>query len=195
MKILKIGLAVLVPVILLVVIGGFLLSLSGVDPVTATKNLLTGSHNSEQSNTGPDSSQMEKMKKTISDQNDTIRRLQNDSQKKNDQIAQLNNELNQAQHNADQEGSSQEEAARRAVYAQTYKNMDPAKASAIFEKLKTNQAAEYLNMLDNKTKAAILENMAPDKAAALTPLLKPLQEPEPSSESGTATTNSTVPNP
>ncbi|HET6871790.1 MAG TPA: hypothetical protein VFH42_02265 [Sporolactobacillaceae bacterium] len=57
------------------------------------------------------------------------------------------------------------------MIASTYQNMDPAKAAAIFEKMSITEAAKDMNLLNNQTKAKIFENLAPDTAAKLTPLL------------------------
>lgn len=197
LKFIKIMVAILVPILFLALLATVFMKLAGVDPLDEAKSLIFGrsesiSQTSENNNSG--TTQVASLKKTISDQQATIKKLQNDSQKKNDQIAELNNQLEQAQNNAGQQqsGSGQSQEARQAVYAQTYKNMDPAKAAAIFEKLSTKQAAEYMNMLDNKTKASILENMSAAKAAALTPMLKPVQTGTSSTSAGTSSTTTTT---
>ncbi|RYM07181.1 hypothetical protein EWH99_00485 [Sporolactobacillus sp. THM7-7] len=172
---LKIFLSILLPVIFLLLLITLLLKFSGVDPVDAAKQLVGGSSPAAGNENGTSVDGTSALKQKIAEQEATIKQLRGDSQKKSDQITQLNDQLKQAQENAGQTaGAAQKQAAadRQAVYAQTYKNMDPVKAAAIFNKIPVKNAAQYLNMLDNKTKAAILENLPAGKAAQLTPMLK-----------------------
>ncbi|WP_332237435.1 MotE family protein [Sporolactobacillus sp. KGMB 08714] len=188
-RLLKILLAVLVPIVFLLLLVGLLLKLAGLNPIVEVKGLLFG-NNAAQTFGGTSSNQITTLKQQIAAQQSTIKQLQSDNTSKSDQISQLNTQLQQAQAAASQKSSasaSQAQTARDAVYAQTYRNMDPAKAAAIFEKLPTKQAAEYINMLDDKTKASILQNMPADKAAALTPLLQ--AQPAAASTSGTGSSS------
>ncbi|RYL95342.1 hypothetical protein EWI07_02210 [Sporolactobacillus sp. THM7-4] len=199
-KLFKFLLAVLVPILFLLLLTLLFLKLAGLDPIEEAKRLVFGQGSPATMQTGNGTSgsgsQIAALKQKIAVQNSTIKRLQSDSSKKSDQISQLNSDLKQAQAAAKQQtnaSKNQASAGRQAVYAQTYKNMDPEKAAAIFEKLPTRKAAMYINMMDNKTKAQILENMTAGKAAALTPLLQASQKNSTSSQNnpslaGTVTT-------
>ncbi|MET1247892.1 hypothetical protein ABWW58_03775 [Sporolactobacillus sp. STCC-11] len=190
LKLLKVSLAILVPVVFLLLLAALFLKLSGLDPVEEAKNLVFQDKTSSQNQQAASgSSQIAQLKQENTDQKTQVKQLQSDNNKLKDQVAELKNQLKQAQNDANEKNSqakSQTKAARQAVYAQTYKSMDPAQAGAIFDKLSVKQAAEYINLLDDKTKAAILENMDVEKAAALTPLLKArATSTESSSESST----------
>ncbi|WP_100487683.1 MotE family protein [Sporolactobacillus pectinivorans] len=175
-KLLKFFLALLIPILFLLLLTGLFLKLSGIDPVSQAKALIFGKGVSPAVQTsGVPASTSPGLKQQIANQNATIKSLQNDNNQKSDQIAQLQNQLKQAQNQANQQNQtqkSQNSAALQTVYSQTYKNMDPTKAAAIFGKLPVKQAANYINMLDDATKASILENMTPTQAAAITQLLK-----------------------
>lgn len=176
LKLLKVILAILVPIVFLVLLAALFLKLSGLDPIEEAKNLVFQDKTSSQNQQAASgSAQIAQLKQDNAEQKVQVKQLQSDNNKLKDQIAELKNQLKQAQNDANEKNNqakSQTTAARQAVYAQTYKSMDPAKAGAIFNKLSVKQAAEYINLLDDKTKAAILENMDVEKAAALTPLLK-----------------------
>lgn len=176
LKLLKVILAILVPIVFLVLLAALFLKLSGLDPIEEAKNLVFQDKTSSQNQQAASgSAQIAQLKQDNAEQKVQVKQLQSDNNKLKDQIAELKNQLKQAQNDTNEKNNqakSQTTAARQAVYAQTYKSMDPAKAGAIFNKLSVKQAAEYINLLDDKTKAAILENMDVEKAAALTPLLK-----------------------
>jgi flagellar motility protein MotE (MotC chaperone) len=172
----KVLLALLIPLLFLLLLTGLFLKLAGIDPINEAKSMLFGSgrNPSVQSIHSP-AATTSGLKQQIAGQNRTIKQLQNDNKNKADQIAQLQNQLKQAQNQSAQQNQvqkSRNQAALQSVYAQTYRNMDPVKAAAIFEKLSIKQAAKYMNMLDDKTKASIMQNMTPAKAAAVTQLLK-----------------------
>jgi Uncharacterized conserved protein len=172
----KIIFAILIPILFLLLLTGLFLKLAGIDPINEAKSLVFGSgQNPSVQPVNSPAATTSGLKQQIASQNQTIKRLQSDNNSKSDQIAQLQNQLKQAQNQTNQQNqvqNSQNQAALQSVYAQTYRNMDPVKAAAIFEKLSVKQAARYMNMLDDKTKAAIMENMTAAKAAAVTPLLK-----------------------
>lgn len=198
LRLMKVLLSILVPAVFLLLLIALFLKLAGLNPVDEAKNVLFGgsSGSSAQLSGGSSavSDQIVSLKQQVAAQQSTIKQLQSDSVSKSDQISQLNTQLKQAQADASQKSSTaskQSQTARQAVYAQTYRNMDPAKAAAIFEKLPTNQAAEYINMLDDKTKAAILQNMSADKAAALTPLLQASSSAPAAANAGGTGTSST----
>lgn len=172
----KIIFAVLIPILFLLLLTGLFLKLAGIDPINEAKSLVFGSgQNPSIKPAYAPAATTTGLKQQIASQNQTIKQLQSDNNNKSDQIAQLQNQLKQAQNQANQQNQaqkSQNQAALQSVYAQTYRNMDPVKAAAIFEKLSVKQAAKYINMLDDKTKASIMQNMTAAKAAAVTPLLK-----------------------
>lgn len=172
----KVLLAIMIPVIFLLLMTGLFLKLAGIDPINEAKSLVFGSNqNSSVKPINSPASTTLGLKQQIANQNKTIQQLQRDNNNKSDQIAQLQNQLKQAQSQSSQQNQtqkSQNQAALQSVYAQTYRNMDPAKAAAIFDKLSVSQASKYINMLDDKTKAAIMQNMTAAKAAAVTQLLK-----------------------
>ncbi|WP_010630954.1 MotE family protein [Sporolactobacillus vineae] len=172
----KVLLAILIPLLFLLLLTGLFLKLAGIDPISEAKSLLFGSgQNPPVQSINSPAATTSGLKQQIAGQNRTIKQLQNDNKNKSDQIAQLQNQLKQAQSQSNQQNQaqkSQKQAALQSVYAQTYRNMDPVKAAAIFEKLSVKQAAKYMNMLDDKTKASIMQNMTAAKAAAVTPLLK-----------------------
>lgn len=196
LKLLKIFLAILVPILFFLLLAALFLKLAGLDPITEAKSLIFRNETTSQGQHAASggSSQTAQLKAENANQNATIKQLQSENAKLADQVAQLKNQLKQAQNDANAKNTqakSQAATARQAVYAQTYKTMDPAKAGAIFSKLSVQQAAEYINLLDDKTKAAILENMDVNKAAALTPLLK-ANTASSSTASGTSTTTTTT---
>ncbi|GIO41816.1 MotE family protein [Paenibacillus apis] len=56
--------------------------------------------------------------------------------------------------------------------AQLYAGMSPSKAAAIFDKLTTEEAIQMLSVMNNESKAAILEKMDAQKAADISIMLK-----------------------
>lgn len=199
-KLLKFFLALLIPILFLLLLTGLFLKLAGIDPVSQAKSLIFGNGgNSTAQTAGAPASTTAGLKQQIAGQNSTITQQNGTISQLKNQVTQLQNQLKQAQSQANQQNQaqkSQNNAALQTVYAQTYKNMDPAKAAAIFNQLPVNKAATYINMLDDATKAAILQNMTPAKAAALTQLLKAPQNTNAttgSSSSSTSVTTTTVP--
>ncbi|MFT8707892.1 MAG: hypothetical protein ABF820_00630, partial [Sporolactobacillus sp.] len=135
------------------------LKLAGLNPVQVAESVIPGHHTQSLRPVKSTTSEIQQLNQLISSQKKEIQQLQSDTSKKSDQITQLKNQLNQAEKRANASTASKKnasDAARAQVYAQTYQNMDPDKAAAIFEKLPTKQAASYLNMLDDNTKAQIL---------------------------------------
>ncbi|MCO7174692.1 MotE family protein [Sporolactobacillus kofuensis] len=201
LKLLKVFLAILVPILFMLLIAALFLKLAGLDPIEEAKNLIVKDQSSSQmqQSASGSSAQIAQLKAENSDQKVTLKRLQSDKNNLTDQVAQLKNQLKQAQNDANdtaKQTKNQNAAARQAVYAQTYKTMDPAKAGAIFSKLSVKQAAKYINLLDDKTKASILENMDVNKAAALTPLLKAnTSNASSTSSAGTTSTMTTTTSP
>lgn len=90
-----------------------------------------------------------------------------------------------------QAAQSKKAQAKAAVLAATFQNMDPAKAAAIFEKMKVQDAANDLNLLNDQAKAQIMEQLTPDTAAKITPLLA--GNPYSSSSVNSSTTATTTP--
>lgn len=62
--------------------------------------------------------------------------------------------------------------------AQLYAGMSPSKAAAIFDKLTTVEALQMLSMMNNESKAAILEKMDAQKAADISIMLKDVNSSE-----------------
>lgn len=175
LKLFKVLVTIFIPLLFFLMLVVLFLKLAGLNPVQVAQSIIPGQHTQTIKPVGGTAGEIKQLNQTISDQKQTIQQLQSDSNKKNDQLAQLQNQLKQAQQQANQQASakkSADKAAKMQVYAQTYRNMDPTKAAAIFDKLPIKQAATYINMLDDKTKASILENMTADKAAQLTTLLQ-----------------------
>ncbi|MBM7644359.1 flagellar motility protein MotE (MotC chaperone) [Scopulibacillus daqui] len=124
--------------------------------------------------------EIESLKETVKKQKKTIKDLNDQNKEKSDKINQLENDLEQQkaeEKNQATDAKKQKKQQRANMIQQTYKNMDPEKAAAIFAEMKNPRAALYINMLDDKTKAAVLENLPAKKAASITPLLKAQQKP------------------
>ncbi|WP_346779404.1 MotE family protein [Paenibacillus brevis] len=62
--------------------------------------------------------------------------------------------------------------------AQLYAGMSPSKAAAIFDKLTTEEAIQMLSVMNNESKAAILEKMDAQKAADISIMLKDVNSSE-----------------
>ncbi|TCP30327.1 MgtE-like protein [Scopulibacillus darangshiensis] len=127
------------------------------------------------------------LKRKLASQSQTINQMKKELDTKISKIKGLKDDLKQIESQVKMQkknNQSKEDARRASMYAQTYKNMDPEKAGAIFSQMDSKVAAKYLDMLDNKTKAHILENIPADKAAAITPLLNPKPETNQSANQG-----------
>ncbi|MFT8871364.1 MAG: hypothetical protein ABF868_03625 [Sporolactobacillus sp.] len=175
-KFFKVLFAIFIPLLFIILLCLLFLRLAGVSPEKFVSSVMPFHQTNSVKPLSGTSVEISALKKQISKKDNQISKLQNQNDQKDDQISQLTSSLRQAQKAANQNSSSNAggkvSKATMQVYAQTYKNMDAAKAAAIFSQLPTNQAAAYLNMLDNQTKAAILENMPADKAAQLTQQLQ-----------------------
>ncbi|MFX3618461.1 MAG: MotE family protein [Sporolactobacillus sp.] len=175
LKFMKVLLAILVPILFLLLLVVLFSKLAGINPIQVAESVLPGHRGQTVQPVSGTSADIRQLNQEISAQKKIIKQLQSDTSKKSDQIANLNTQLKQAQQQANQTSSAKKnatKAAREQVYAQTYRNMDPAKAAAVFAKLPLKRAASYMNMLDNNTKASIMDNMTAGKAAQLAPLLK-----------------------
>ncbi|MFT8317137.1 MAG: hypothetical protein ABF651_02545 [Sporolactobacillus sp.] len=175
LKFMKVLLAILVPILFLLLLVVLFCKLAGINPIQVAESVLPGHHGQTVQPVSGTAADIRQLNQEVSAQKKIIKQLQSDTSKKSDQISNLNTQLKQAQQQANQTSSAKKnasKAAREQVYAQTYRNMDPAKAAAVFAKLPLRRAASYMNMLDNNTKASIMNNMTASKAAQLAPLLK-----------------------
>jgi flagellar motility protein MotE (MotC chaperone) len=111
---------------------------------------------------------------TISSLQNELKTANQDIEKKDQKIQELNAQIKEMDQTNKKEKQASIDAAAKAkadTISQVYQSMDPAKAAAIFAKMKDTDAASYLNMMNNQTKAKILEQMPADIAAKITPLL------------------------
>ncbi|MFC4617345.1 MotE family protein [Camelliibacillus cellulosilyticus] len=180
MKLFKGILVVLIPLLFLVTLVVLLLKISGFDikeeggKLTSllsfhSQKVDNGSAGANQSDL---SRQIETLKKQVNDKDHQIQDLKkeiSDLENNNLKEGQGTNASNTGQSNSE----SNSDPSQSKTISQVYGNMDPAKAAAIFLKMKDQEAANYLNMLNNRTKAKIMEELPPDKAAKLTALLSP----------------------
>ncbi|QAA22343.1 magnesium transporter MgtE N-terminal domain-containing protein [Sporolactobacillus terrae] len=199
MKLFKVLLAILVPLLFIVLLAALFLKLSGVDPINEAKQLIFPESSTSQQSDSSGTEETAQLKQDLSNAQTQNEQLNKDNKKLTTQINDLKDQFEQLKNDAETSSDqmkSQSETATQAMYAQTYRSMDPAKAGAILSKLSVKQAAKYINYLDDKTKAAILETMDPEKAAQLTELLEAKQSNTNTTESaGTSASTATTPAP
>jgi len=191
LKILKALLVVVIPLLFILTTIVLFLKIAGFDikqettDVAAKIPVLSHFSSEHSANKGRDSRDKKNDEKSDEESaalKQNIARLKKQVETLSSQVDAKDNEINQLnttvstmkkeQSQQQKTATNADEQAKAKVIAQTYQNMDAQKAAAIFTKMSTPLAASYLNMLDNKTKAAIMENLDPSKAAKLTPLLK-----------------------
>lgn len=185
-KLLKVTLAIIVPVLFLITLVFLMMQLLGLNPKDGFKGLISdipfmASHQttsgSVKSSSG--SGTQNAVKADVKEVQQKNQALEDELSSKTDKINELQSQLSAIQkQQADEKKAEQnkQKESQQTMIQQTYKNMDPVKAGAIFDKMDNADAAYYLNMLDNQTKANILQNLPAKKAAALTPLLKAMPE-------------------
>ncbi len=197
-KLIKVTLAIIVPVLFLVTLVLLMMQLLGLNPKEGFTNLIsdipfvsshqTGSKQSKSLSVNNSST----LKAEVKDEQKKNQALESEVSSKTDKINQLQSQisaLQKQQSDAKKTEQNKQNENQQTMIQQTYKNMDPVKASAIFDKMDTADAANYLNMLDNQTKANILQNLPAKKAAELTPLLKALPAPTATQTAATGTSN------
>lgn len=170
------------PLLFAIIVGWIVMLLMGIDVFGKVKELpvissfATKDKNIDQ-NTG--NHQVELLNKKIVQQNKVISRLEKDLSSKETEVLQLKDDLAAAKKREETSQSSktnQEESAKtndkKEKVVNWYNAMSPKNAAAIIEEMKTKEAIEILNMLDDEATAGILEKMTPKKAAELTILFK-----------------------
>lgn len=179
-KMTKFTLAIIVPVLFLITLIFLMMSLFGLNPTDGFKGLIgdipfVSSHQTKSAHStgkGQDLKALKAQIKNIQHQNQA---LNAEISSKTDKVNRLQSEINamtKQQQDAKTATKNKQEKNQEMMIQQTYKNMDPVKAAAIFDKMSKTDAAHYMNMLDDQTKASIMENLPATKAAALTPMLK-----------------------
>lgn len=200
-KFLKILLVILIPLVFVLTVTTLFLKLSGfninqeVSTIASKVPVLSSfvghsktATTSVTKTTGPTT---QDLNKTIDEKNKQIANLQKQISSQQSKMKSLTSQITSLKKaakqsaNATQNKKAQEKAN---VIAMTFQAMDPAKAAAIFEKMTLQQAADDLNLLNNQTKAKIMEQLSPDTAAKLTPLLTLNPYPPASSSNSTGIT-------
>ncbi|MTT32277.1 hypothetical protein GMB86_09700 [Terrilactibacillus sp. BCM23-1] len=183
LKIIKVLLVIIIPLMFLGILTLLIMNFVGLNPMAEMKSLINGKTEKTnqpaiKDNTVPNDATA--MRREIASQSKTINKLRDEITQKSDQIDALNKQIQEASSTkkTNQTDQSQTSPSKADLVNQTYRNMDPEKAAAIFEKMNIDDASAYINMLDNKTKAQILNNMDPAKAADITKLLKPSDQQE-----------------
>ncbi|MFD2616888.1 MotE family protein [Terrilactibacillus laevilacticus] len=196
LKTIKALLVIIIPIIFLGILTLLIMNFVGLNPMAEMKSLINGKSEkthqlANKGNTVPNDATA--MRREIASQSKTINKLRDEITQKSDQIDALNKQIQETSSNKPkkQTDPSQASQSKANLVNQTYRNMDPEKAAAIFEKMSVKDASDYINMLDNKTKAQILNNMDPAKAADITKLLKPSKNQQEASIDNTTDSSST----
>jgi flagellar motility protein MotE (MotC chaperone) len=202
LKFLKVILVILIPLIFILTATTLFLKLSGFNvnqqvaqltshiPVVST---LLGTNASGSKNQGvSQTASTQSLTQQLADKGRQLARLESEVQSQQKTINDLNKQISDLKVKNQKTAAAQKTKkaqGKATVIASTYQNMDPAKAAAIFEKMSITEAAKDLNLLNNQTKAKIFENLSPDTAAKLTPLLAA----NPYQSSTPTTTTPTIP--
>jgi len=180
-KIIKGVLVVVIPILFILTFAVLFLKLAGFnvkDEVSQLTSHIPFISHPESKNTAKQTSTSGgDQTQTIAELKDQIKQLNGDIDTRDKKIDTLSKEINDMQKSEqdNQQAAAAEAANDKAkTISQVYQSMDPAKAAAILGNMKDDEAAGFLNMMNNQTKAKIMEQMSPDKAAKITPLLKAL---------------------
>jgi len=182
-KIVKGILVVVIPILFILTFAFLFLKIAGFNVKDEISQL--SSHIPFVSHSGKSVKQSGKVQTDTSeaaaDLQNQIKQLNKDMETKDQKIDSLTSQINDLQQQLQDEKEAHSTATldgKAKTISQVYQNMDPSKAAAILGTMKDEDAANYLNMMNNTTKAKILEQMEADKAAKITPLLTAPQETE-----------------
>ncbi|SDI93907.1 MotE family protein [Natribacillus halophilus] len=168
---------IVIPAAVLVVLGGVLLSLLGMNPMEQVRSAAGQLPVVSTWITAEDDDEVGENEGSLMENDDEIMRLEQALQQAEETIEELEEEIEQmeedeafAQSGEDmaEEDEAPEELAR---IARVYENMNPRRAAEIMEELSDDVVLLHMSEMNDDSRSDILQNMDPERAADITTLL------------------------